>query len=466
MSYSLRAVQVALLAVAGAGAWSHWGAAAPPAVPGDLAAGESAGAGHDVHVPSLAAPGRRVAIAPPAPARALTVAAVIDERPRGLGALPPVTTGPIVEPPTDLAGERDAWTRGKELFEREWTAATGLGAPHFNEESCVECHRDPVAGGAGGVEFNVVQETGARSSKGAGAVQRYLRGRKSGRKLDERTRRILAKRMRQHGGVRRADRAEPRPGEGIQTPSLLGLGVIDAIPDEEIERNADPTDVDQDGIAGEVRRVRVPAAGVHALEAGERTEVGRFGWTAEVPRLADFVCMALAGETGITAPDQGRGFGMPFDLDEVSDPEVDQRGLDDLVLFVASLPPPERAGRAHTAEVLTGERLFGSIGCTKCHVPSLRGGDGAPVPLYSDLLLHRATSDDDAGPRKKAKALQLRTPPLWGVRDTAPYLHDGRAATLRLAILAHDHEAAPARTRFEELLEYDQEALLAFLEDL
>jgi cytochrome c peroxidase len=36
---------------------------------------------------------------------------------------------------------------------------------------------------------------------------------------------------------------------------------------------------------------------------------------------------------------------------------------------------------------------------------------------------------------------EWRTPPLWGVRDSAPYLHDGRADTLEQAIALHAGEA-------------------------
>ncbi|NIR34659.1 MAG: putative sulfate exporter family transporter, partial [Actinobacteria bacterium] len=59
-----------------------------------------------------------------------------------------------------------------------------------------------------------------------------------------------------------------------------------------------------------------------------------------------------------------------------------------------------------------------------CHIPELPGADG-PVPLYSDLLLH------DMGvagiPEGAASRSELRTPPLWGLRASAPYLHDGTA---------------------------------------
>ena len=60
----------------------------------------------------------------------------------------------------------------------------------------------------------------------------------------------------------------------------------------------------------------------------------------------------------------------------------------------------------------------------------------------------------------------FRTPPLWGVRHSAPYLHDGRAETLRDAILAHHGEAERVRVNFENLTAIAQAELILFLEDL
>jgi CxxC motif-containing protein (DUF1111 family) len=65
-----------------------------------------------------------------------------------------------------------------------------------------------------------------------------------------------------------------------------------------------------------------------------------------------------------------------------------------------------------------------------------------------------------------AAPTEWRTPPLWGVADSAPYLHDGRANTLDDAIRRHDGEAAKTATRYTELTASDRRALLAFLNSL
>jgi CxxC motif-containing protein (DUF1111 family) len=61
---------------------------------------------------------------------------------------------------------------------------------------------------------------------------------------------------------------------------------------------------------------------------------------------------------------------------------------------------------------------------------------------------------------------EWRTPPLWGVRDSGPYLHDGRAATLEEAIAWHGGEAEVSAQKFSELLATDRAYLIAFLNTL
>ncbi|KAA5546212.1 hypothetical protein FYK55_04800 [Roseiconus nitratireducens] len=61
---------------------------------------------------------------------------------------------------------------------------------------------------------------------------------------------------------------------------------------------------------------------------------------------------------------------------------------------------------------------------------------------------------------------EWRTPPLWGVADSAPYMHDGRAETLLEAIAMHDGEASGTRDRFLDLSVSDRRAVIAFLKTL
>jgi CxxC motif-containing protein (DUF1111 family) len=61
---------------------------------------------------------------------------------------------------------------------------------------------------------------------------------------------------------------------------------------------------------------------------------------------------------------------------------------------------------------------------------------------------------------------EWRTPPLWGVADTAPYLHDGRAETLEEAILWHGGEAESSRDAYAKLSRPEKDLVLAFLSSL
>ncbi|MFG6489130.1 putative sulfate exporter family transporter [Roseateles sp. BYS78W] len=113
-----------------------------------------------------------------------------------------------------------------------------------------------------------------------------------------------------------------------------------------------------------------------------------------------------------------------------------------------------------------GARIFDAVGCVKCHVPSLRGVNG-DVPVFSDLLLHdMGPALDDKIVQGQAIGSEWRTTPLIGIRLRERYLHDGRATTLRDAVLEHGGEAELVRRRFFELDEDEQRAVYAFVASL
>jgi CxxC motif-containing protein (DUF1111 family) len=87
------------------------------------------------------------------------------------------------------------------------------------------------------------------------------------------------------------------------------------------------------------------------------------------------------------------------------------------------------------------------------------------VNLFSDLLLHDVgtgdgIADGNAGP------YEIRTTPLWGLRASSPFLHDGSAKTIEQAILAHGGEASVVIGRFRALGRTERFQLLAFLNSL
>jgi CxxC motif-containing protein (DUF1111 family) len=167
---------------------------------------------------------------------------------------------------------------------------------------------------------------------------------------------------------------------------------------------------------------------------------------------------------------------------------------DALIAFIAALPPPHQLSPANQqqANLLNhGERLFETVGCTGCHVRDVGNAHG----IFSDLLLHDMgpnLDDPVAAFPERVKVgtttfgggyggggtvdvfadistrirQEWKTPPLWGVRDSAPYLHDGRARTLTEAIAAHGGEADSSARRFEQLGDPEKSAILTFLQSL
>ena len=333
------------------------------------------------------------------------------------------------------ASEEETFLAGRTLFDREFGFAEGLGGPRLNGDSCRACHTDPVVGGAGPRGVNVIRHgiLNSNAEFTPPAVGTIL----------HRTTAL----------TENANLPQPEANtfELRQTPHLFGLGLIESIPDETILAGADPTDADGDGITG---RASFTDGG----------QLGRFGWKAQVPSVAEFVRDAVTAELGMTLEYvPGLTFGGIYDNDAVADPEFSAADAELLTTYLQLLAPPPRQAEAASEEALAGEGVFDTVGCAGCHVPSLEGSEG-PVPLYSDLLLHEILPEGAMGIEDaSANVREFRTSPLWGLAKTAPYLHSGAADTLDEAIRAHDGEATAVRESYEALSADDRAALLTFL---
>lgn len=329
----------------------------------------------------------------------------------------------------------EAFERGRLLFDRDFTISEGVG-PLFNGDACRSCHFDPVVGGAGPSDVDVMRQGALEGESfimpsGGTALPRHA-----------------------------VSPARPEPSdeanffERRQTPTTLGLGLLERIPRGTIEALADPDDVDGDGIRGRV----------HRLDDGR---IGRFGWKADVASIREFVRDALSTELGMTVPeDPSSATGVTDDGDQRRDPEVDSVAIDAMTDFIASLAPPPRM---HADQALEdrGETVFAEVGCGQCHVAILQTGDGVDVHAYTDLLLHDVAEPGAFGIEAgEAGIRDFRTAPLWGLGRSAPYLHDGRASTIEDAVRAHAGEAAAAQARFAALSPADRLAVLAFLASL
>lgn len=360
---------------------------------------------------------------------------------------------------------RERWPlvrAGKALFIRRWPEPP-LGPLH-NAGSCAGCHFLDGRGGPDGeapvlLRLGIpgpggrrlpeprygsqLQDRAVAGARAEGSISLHweeVRGRyPDGAPYRLRRPRWLLTRL-AFGPLHRAVRVSPRI-----PPSLVGLGLLEAVPEAVLRRHADPADADGDGIAG-------------------RLGPGRFGWKAGEPTLQGQVTRALAEDLGLT---------------ELSGGE-DRR----LAAYVRLLAVPARRG-LDRPEVRRGEALFGQIGCAACHLPELRTDSAAALPElagqtirpYTDLLLHDLGRDladlrRDGRPDRAPSSRAWRTSPLWGlgllgtVTGEVRLLHDGRARTPEEAILWHGGEAKRSRERFRALPAADRGAMLSFLESL
>ena len=387
------------------------------------------------------------------PDRALTGTALGDSTGRGALRADLTSETAIGAPLPFLSFEqRLAFDRGSGVFLRVFTPATGLG-PLFNGSSCAECHEAPVVGGAGDEV-----ETHATAFHGLGVCDELTA--QGGPVVQDSVTPALR--------VARGIDKEPAPAGatavGRRTSnSILGLGLLDAVPDWEILALADPNDRNYDGISGRVNRA---ADG----------RIGRFGRKAQVSSLGAFVATAFVEEMGITSPAEPaeRSIGgepIPAGVDATPDPELPQDDLTAAQTFVQLLAPPRP--EPLTFGAVAGSLVFAKLGCSSCHVPALLTGYNRVSALsfkavyaYTDLLLH------DMGPEladiclAQASPSEFRTAPLMGLRFREAFLHDGRAKTIEESILLHGGEGGRSRDRFAGLAPLERWALLKYLSGL
>ena len=240
--------------------------------------------------------------------------------------------------------------------------------------------------------------------------------------------------------------------------------------------------------------------------------------TSDVEGIDEDLIVRPFGRKGqfTTARDFDRGalrFHFGIEPSEIVGPDNDNDGdlvfneitpgeVSALSIWVATRPRPTEL--ALRQEARRGFDIFDEIGCTRCHIPTLQTNSrmlafsfpevaadptlnvfyevdlvqtsgfrpnnqgGIEVPLFADLKRH------DMGPGLEenfhladgVSNADFTTARLWGVADSGPYLHDGRALTITEAILLLGGEAKAARDDFDSLTQADKNAVLAFLSSL
>jgi CxxC motif-containing protein (DUF1111 family) len=350
--------------------------------------------------------------------------------------------------------ERADFTAGLEDFLEVETVEDGLG-PVFNGKSCAECHAVPSVGGSE-PNVGVARETriGRLFNKFFDPLDGSVSVNRGGGLLQQRAINLPGCHL----------KGEVVPPEAtfvslrISTP-LFGAGLIEAILDATILANQSN--------GGRPNYVFNPDTG--------GTELGRFGWKAQVATLHQFAGDAYLNEMGITNPsfpheNLPQGEPIPSECDTVADLEDDGSGVTAFTNFMRFLAPAPR--RPVTVQVQQGEQVFSEIGCALCHVPTMTTGpnpvaalSNKPVNLFSDLLLHDIGTGDGIE-QGEAKGGEFRTAPLWGLSRRDRFMHDGRSKTIEDAILRHGGQAQSAISEFGKLSPSDHDALLAFLDSL
>ncbi len=302
--------------------------------------------------------------------------------------------------------------------------------------------------------------------------------------------RVMARITELKANVHPIDQSATNTGSAVlqtsqrNTTALFGIGAIDEIPDEAIEA-AFAAQQGHPDVSGRI----------HRLPDGR---IGRFGWKAQKATLYDFTMAACGVELGLEVPDHAQA-PVPYHVNyKAPGLDLDQDDCDALVAYLRNLPPPEQNipdNDDARKRIERGEELFNNSGCAACHVKQMGDVDG----LFSDMLLHDLGPElggsgsygiqptpipegaeqlgDGSGQQAEGSQQSVaasagpsptewRTPPLWGIRDSAPYLHDGRAKSVETAIAFHGGEAAPSRLRFFSMSDEDQQEVLAFLKTL
>ena len=271
------------------------------------------------------------------------------------------------------------------------------------------------------------------------------------------------------------------------TPQLVGMGLLEAIPEAAILAKEDINDANGDGISGRANRITDPATG--------QTRLGRFGYKAGTVSVKHQVAAAFNSDMGVmTSLMPNPDCGSAQTNCGSSGSELSDAHLNNLVKYVSTLGVrPQR--NINDAAVQRGETQFANIGCAGCHTPSYVTSPYHPlaelrsqtIKPYTDMLLH------DMGPEMadnlgegQASGSEWRTAPLWGLGLSAcvtggvtnagqgaqvctpvhSYLHDGRARSIEEAILWHGGEGQASKNAYQSLSASQKQDVLRLLESL
>lgn len=359
--------------------------------------------------------------------------------------------------------ENTKFLRGDVAFNDEvFTAQTGLG-PNFVATSCGSCH----AGDGKGHPFTTLTRFGQSDSTG----NQFMT----------------------YGAPQLQNRAIPgyapetipagATSSKFTPPANTGLGFLAALTDAQILANADPNDLNGDGISGVPNYISAPFYFIpqNFHQAFNGKYIGRFGKKAAAIDLLHQTVNAYNQDMGITSEFSPAEPGVNgVGVYPLADPEVSINTIMDVVFYLRTLKAPIQRDQTNE-NVLAGKQIFTDLKCAACHMPEWTTGQSDIAALsyktfypYTDLLLHdMGPGLDDGYTEGTALSSEWRTPPLWGLglsknsQGGSYYLmHDGRATTIDQAILLHGGEALQSKIMYQALSEDEKQKLIQFLESL
>jgi CxxC motif-containing protein (DUF1111 family) len=279
------------------------------------------------------------------------------------------------------------------------------------------------------------------------------------------------------------------------SPVIYGVGLLDAISEQDLLSQEDINDNNQDGISAKYNRVPIMPSSHNTAEfhssiennkGAARKGIGRFGHKAKHPSLHQQVAAAFRDDIGITntsfvsescSTEQANCLAASA-IGGHQSVEIPDKLLDLVTQFnqLIAVPP---ARNLESAKAQQGRKLFYQLGCESCHTASYTTDAKYPhkrlanqnIWPYTDLALHDMGEGLADGVNEyDADGQEWRTPPLWGIgarknmRSENLYLHDGRATTVAEAILWHGGEALNSQQSFIQLEQAQRNALLTFLD--
>jgi len=255
-----------------------------------------------------------------------------------------------------------------------------------------------------------------------------------------------------------------------------------------LQGNVDTGDADGDG--------NCDASGVKGIR--RELVVRPFGRRGDNFSIRDVGVLASLFQLGMQ-PTEVVGEDVDTDGDGVAN-EFSVGEISAMTLWQGGLEPLRQTRLSRSARA--GREAFDSLGCADCHIPELHTRSrqvtfsfpevpedptanvfqridlrsvgfarssqtkGVRVAAFTDLKLHDMGPGLTDQPAGSPGASQFVTIALWGVADSAPYLHDGRALTINDAILQHDGEGKPARDAYAAAPVNQRRSVIAFLSSL